>query len=77
MAGRRASWPETDYGLHHRMKNSTSNLAIAEPPVRAASPQRERAGEREPVHSTELAMLRERVRRMRLPRGEFMPNLSR
>jgi len=59
------------------MKTTTSNLAIAEPPVRTVVPQRERTNEREPVHASELAMLRERVRRMRLPRGEFMPHLAR
>jgi hypothetical protein len=59
------------------MKTTTSNLAIAEPPARTAVPQRDRAIEREPVHPSELAMLRERVRHMRLPRGEFMPHLPR
>ena len=59
------------------MKTTTSNLAIAEPPVRTVTSQRERASEREPAHASELAMLRERVRHMRLPRGDFMPNLSR
>ncbi|MFZ4722350.1 MAG: hypothetical protein ACOYMI_04290 [Phycisphaerales bacterium] len=59
------------------MKTSTRNLAIAEPPARPVSPQRERANEREPAQASELAMLRERARRMRLPRGEFMPHLSR
>jgi hypothetical protein len=59
------------------MKTTTSNLAIAEPPVRPATTQRERANERESAHASELAMLRERVRRMRMPRGEFMPHLSR
>lgn len=59
------------------MKTPTSNLAIAEPPVRTVLPQRERANEREPVHPSELAMLRERVRRMRLPRGEFVAHLPR
>jgi hypothetical protein len=59
------------------MNQKTGNLAIAEPPVRPSIPQRDRATEREPVHAGDLAMLRDRVRRMRMPRGEFAPSLAR
>jgi hypothetical protein len=60
------------------MKTSTSNLAIAEPPVRPAMPaHRDRPVDREPAHPADLAMLRERVRRLRMPRGECMPTLAR
>ena len=59
------------------MKQQTGNLAIAEPPVRPSVPQRDRASEREPVVASDLAMLRDRVRRMRMPRGECMPNHAR
>jgi hypothetical protein len=59
------------------MNTTTSNLAIAEPLVRTVVPQRDRADGREQVSPSELSMLRERVRRMRLPRGEFVPHLPR
>lgn len=59
------------------MNQKTSNLAIAEPPVRPSIPQRDRASEREPLHASDLAMLRERARRMRMPRGEFLPTAGR
>ena len=64
-------------GLAHSMNTTANNTAIAEPPVRPATTQRERANERESAHASELAMLRERVCRMRMPRGEFMPHLPR
>ncbi len=59
------------------MKHQTGNLAIAEPPVRPSIQQRERATERDAAHAADLAMLRDRVRRMRMPRGECMPSLPR
>lgn len=59
------------------MRNEHGNLAIAEPPVRVAAPSREPRLEREPVDASELVMLRERVRRMRMPRGESLPRLHR
>jgi hypothetical protein len=60
-----------------RMNHKTGTIAIAEPPVRPSVPQRERVVDREPAHPADLAMLRERVRRMRLPRGEFVQSLPR
>jgi len=59
------------------MPNKTGNIAIAEPPVRPSAPQRERGADREPVHPSDLAMLRERVRRLRMPRGAFIQNSAR
>jgi hypothetical protein len=60
------------------MSKTTGNIAIAEPPVRPLMPaHRERSKDREPAHPSDLAMLRERVRRMRMPRGECLPNLAR
>jgi hypothetical protein len=55
------------------MRHQTGNIAIAEPPVRVAPPSRDARPEREPVQASDLAMLRDRVRRMRLPRGEMLP----
>ena len=59
------------------MNLQNGNLAIAEPPVRPSIAPRDRAAEREPAHAADLAMLRDRVRRMRMPRGECLPNLPR
>jgi hypothetical protein len=60
------------------MHKTTGNLAIAEPPVRPVTPvHRDRPADREPAHPADLAMLRERVRRLRMPRGECMPTLAR
>ncbi|NBX25116.1 MAG: hypothetical protein EBQ99_03570 [Planctomycetes bacterium] len=59
------------------MPHDPGNLAIAEPPSRVASPAREVRPDREPVAVSELAMLRERTRRMRMPRGESLPRMQR
>lgn len=59
------------------MKLHTGNLAIAEPPVRPTVASQDRADEREPVHATDLTMLRDRAKRMRMPRGEFLPRAER
>ncbi|MFM7806385.1 MAG: hypothetical protein ACKPEA_00470 [Planctomycetota bacterium] len=59
------------------MKHETSNLAIVEPLVRPSISMRDRAAEREPAHASDLAMLRDRVKRMRMPRGEFLPRTER
>ena len=59
------------------MSLENGNLAIAEPPVRPSIPMRDRATEREPTHASDLAMLRERAKRMRMPRGEFLPTSER
>ena len=59
------------------MSLENGNLAIAEPPVRPSIPMRDRATEREPAHASDLAMLRERAKRMRMPRGEFLPTSER
>lgn len=60
------------------MHTQTGNLAIAEPPVRTASAvSRDRGVERDEVQPSDLTMLRERVKRMRMPRGEWMPGIDR
>jgi hypothetical protein len=73
--------PETAslaYRARQDMHKQNGNLAIAEPPVRTASAvSRERGVERDEVRPTDLAMLRERVKRMRMPRGECVPGIDR
>lgn len=60
------------------MHTQNGNLAIAEPPVRTASAvSRDRGVERDEVQPSDLTMLRERVKRMRMPRGEWMPGVDR
>ena len=60
------------------MLQDHGNLALAEPPVRTAGvANRERGVARDEVHPTELAMLRERVKRMRMPRGECTSTVER
>jgi hypothetical protein len=59
------------------MSKQTGILAIVEPPVRPSIPVRDRGGEREPLLASDLAMLRDRVRRMRMPRGETLPRAER
>jgi hypothetical protein len=69
--------PKERFAYRIRMSNDPGNLAIAEPPVRVAPPLREVRPDREPVTASELALLRERIRRMRMPRGESLPRLHR
>lgn len=61
------------------MPTQNGNLAIAEPPVRTASAMSRDRGveQRDEVRANDLAMLRERVKRMRMPRGEWMPGVDR
>ena len=59
------------------MNHQTSHLAIAEPPVRPSIPAHDRTSDRETPHASDLAMLRERAKRMRMPRGEFLPRCGR
>ena len=60
------------------MDSHNGNLALAEPPIRTASAvSRDRGVERDQVQPSDLHMLRERVKRMRMPRGEWMPGVDR
>ena len=59
------------------MSLKTSHLAIVEPPVRPSIPAHDRTSDRETPHAIDLAMLRERAKRMRMPRGEFLPRTER
>ena len=56
------------------MLQDHGNLALAEPPVRTAvGVSRDRSVEREEVQAADMAALRDRVKRMRMPRGEWLP----
>ena len=61
----------------HSMSLQSRHVAIVEPPVRPSIPTRDRAAEREPLHGSDLALLRERIKRMRMPRGELLPRAER
>jgi hypothetical protein len=81
MGGQEGVLPETAslaYRARQDMHTQNGNLAIAEPPVRTASAvSRDRGLERDEVQPSDLTMLRERVKRMRMPRGECVPGIDR
>jgi|GEM_PF-3220982 len=55
------------------MNQHTANSAIAEPPVHtAAAVSRDRGIDRDAVHESDLVYLRERVKHMRMARGEWL-----
>jgi hypothetical protein len=64
--------PLVSYRLHHRMHQDVGNLAVIEAPARERSVVRPSVPEIEQVTPADLAMLRERVRQMRMPRGEVL-----
>ncbi len=57
------------------MRTDLGNIAIAEPPVQTVAVVIASETVREPVLLSDLAILRERVKRIRLPRGECILSL--